>query len=84
MGKVKQHLAGVYNKKEYVVQIRTLKQALNHGLVLKKVHKATKCNQKAWLKPYIHINAEPRKNATTTEARGNYFVSEINSYDKII
>ena len=38
-------------KKEYVIHIRNLKQALNHGLVLEKVHRVIKFNQKAWLKP---------------------------------
>ena len=32
-----------------VIHIRNLKQALNQGLVLKKVHKVIKFNQKAWL-----------------------------------
>ena len=36
---------------EYVIQIINLKQALNHGLVLKKVHKIIKFHQKAWFKP---------------------------------
>ena len=30
-----------------------LKQALNHGLVLKKSHKSHKPNQNAWLKSYM-------------------------------
>ena len=38
-----------------------LKQALNHGLVLKKVHKMIKFNQNAWLKPYIDMNVDLRK-----------------------
>ena len=37
--------------KNYFVHIRALKQVLNHGLVLKKVHEVIKFNQKAWLKP---------------------------------
>ena len=32
--------------------MRNLKQALNHGLILKKVHRVIKFNQKDWLKPY--------------------------------
>ena len=40
---------------DYVVHIRNLKQALNQGLVLKKIHKVIKFNQNAWLKPYIEI-----------------------------
>ena len=36
--------------KNYVVHIRSLKQALNHGLTLKKVHRVNQFNQKTWLK----------------------------------
>ena len=35
--------------------MRNLKQAVNNGLVLKKVHKVIKFNQNAWLKPYIDM-----------------------------
>ena len=38
-----------------------MKQALNHGLKLKKVHRIIEFNQKAWLKPYTDINTELRK-----------------------
>ena len=40
-----------------------LKRALNHGLKLKKVHRVIRFNQKVWLKPYIDMNTELRKNA---------------------
>ena len=46
-----------------VILIRNLKQALNHGLVWKKVHKVMKFNQKAWLKSYIDMNTELRQKA---------------------
>ena len=36
----------VHEKKNYVVHIRSLKQALNHGLILKKVHRVIQFNQK--------------------------------------
>ena len=38
-----------------------LKQALNHGLKLKKVHRIIEFNQEAWFKPYIDMNTELRK-----------------------
>ena len=50
--------------KEYVIHKRNLKQAVNHELVLKKVHRFIKLNQGTWLKPYNDMNTELRKNAT--------------------
>ena len=49
--------------KKYWVLIRALKQASNHGLILKEMHRVIKFNQKAWLKPYIDMNTELRKEA---------------------
>ena len=49
------------NKTEYVIHIRNLKQALNYGLIFKKVHSIIKFNQKAWLKPYIDMNTRLRQ-----------------------
>ena len=56
----------VYNphdKKNYIVHIRALKQALNHELVFKKVHRVIQFNQKTWLKLYIDMNTKLRKKA---------------------
>ena len=47
----------------YVIGIRNVKQALKHGLVLKKVHSVIKFNQKAWLKPYNDMNTKLRRKA---------------------
>ena len=43
-------VCNLYDKKEYVVHMRSLRQALNHGLILKKVHRVIQFHQKAWLK----------------------------------
>ena len=40
------------DKKNYSIHIVALKQALNHGLVFKKVHSVISFRQEAWLKPY--------------------------------
>ena len=53
----------MYDKKNYVVHIRSLKQALNHGPILKKVHRVIQFNQEAWLKPYFDMNTDLRKQA---------------------
>ena len=44
-----------------MVHIKSLKQALNHGLKLKKIYRIIEFNQEAWLKPYIDMNTELRK-----------------------
>ena len=49
------------DKEKYVAHIATLKQALNHGLKLKKVHRVTEFRQEAWLNPYIDMNTKLRK-----------------------
>ena len=45
--KLEKLAANLYDKTEYVIHIRNFKQALTHGLILKKVHKLIKFNQKA-------------------------------------
>ena len=40
------------DKKNYVVHIKALNQALKHGLILEKVHRVIEFKQGAWLKPY--------------------------------
>ena len=51
----------IKDKEIYVVHIRALKQALNHGLILKKVHRVIQFNQEAWLKPYVDINTKKKQ-----------------------
>ena len=57
INKCKKLVCNFHNKKKYVVHIKSLKQALNHGLK-KKIHRIIEFNQKAWLKPYIDMNTE--------------------------
>ena len=61
--KTKKLILNLNDKNKYVVHIRTLQFYLNHGLKLKKIHRAIKFEQKEILKPYIEFNTEKRKNA---------------------
>ena len=56
--KVQKFVANLHDKTKYTMDIRNLKQALNQGFVLKKVHRIIKLNQKAWLKSYIDMNTD--------------------------
>ena len=55
----------LYDKNNDIVHIRSLKQALDYGIILKKVHRVIQLNQEAWLKEYIDLNTELRKQAKT-------------------
>ena len=56
-------VCNLYDKKKLCCSIRSLKQAFSHGLILKKIHRVIQFNQEAWLKPYIDMNNELRKQA---------------------
>ena len=61
--------ANLYDKTEYVIYIRDLKQSLFHELVVKNVHRVIKFNQKAWIKPYNNMNSKLRKKAKNDFAK---------------
>ena len=61
--KIKNLVANLHDKTEYVIHIRDLKQGLNQGSVLKKLHRINKFKQKAWLKSYTDMNKDLRKKA---------------------
>ena len=60
LNKVEKLICSIEDKGKYVMHIKVLKQALNYGLVLKKVHRIIQFNQKDWLKPYVDMNTELR------------------------
>ena len=67
INKCKKLICNLFNKKKYVIHVNSLKQTLNHGLKLKKIHRIIEFNQKEWLKLYIDMNTELRK-----EAKNNF------------
>ena len=54
--KVEKLACSIEDKEKYIMHIRVVKQALNNGLNLKKVHRVIKFQQKPWLKPYTDMN----------------------------
>ena len=52
------------NKKNYVIHIQALNQALQHGLRLDGIHRAIEFDQSPWLKTYIDFNTQLRMAAT--------------------
>ena len=72
VNKVEKLICDIEDRKKYVIHIRALKQAINHGLRVKKVHRIIQFKQKVWLKTYIDMNTELRKN-TKNEFEKDFF-----------
>ena len=53
-----------FDKTGYVVHIKLLQRALNHGLKFKKKHRVIQFDQSAWMKKYVELNIELRKQAS--------------------
>ena len=53
-------------KRHYVAHYKNLKQYLEEGMILKKVHRGIKFYQSSWLEPYIRKNTDLRKLAETS------------------
>ena len=60
VNEIEKLVTSIEDKKKYVIHKSTLTQALNHGLDLKKVHRAITFWQEAWLKLYIDMNTKLR------------------------
>ena len=60
---VEKLVPNLYDKVKYVIHIRALNQALKHGLILEKIHRAIKFDQSDWMKEYIDFNTKLRTKA---------------------
>ena len=67
-------IPNLYYKRKYIVHIRALKQALDHGLVLERIHRCIEFKQSPWMKEYIDFNTRLR-----TSARKDFYKLMNNS-----
>ena len=66
VNKVDKLIPNLNNKEKYVVHHRSLKQYLDLGLKLIKIHRGgVKFNERTWLKDYIQLNTDLRTKGTT-------------------
>jgi len=56
ISKVEKLIPNLNEKKKYVLHHKNLKQYLDLGLTLTKIHRGNVFNENAWLKPYIDLN----------------------------
>ena len=53
----------LYEPKKYVIHYRNLKKIVKLGVIVKNIHQVLTFEQKPWMKPYIELNTEKRKQA---------------------
>ena len=66
------------DKKNYIIHIQALNQALQHGLRLDRIHRAIEFDQSSWLKTYIDFNTQLRT-AATSDLEKDFFKLMNNS-----
>ena len=70
--------------KKCIVHIRTLKQALNHVLVLPKVHRVFEFNQKTWKKSHNSMNTELKEKAKNDSWKNIFKIMKNSVFGKTI
>ena len=60
INRVEKLVPNLYYKHKYVIHIKAFKQAIDHGLVLKRIHRCLEFKQSAWMKEYIDFNTRLR------------------------
>ena len=63
--KTEKLLLTLRDKEKYVIHYRNLQLYLSLGMRLKKVHSVLAFDQEDWMEPYIRLNTELRKKATS-------------------
>lgn len=76
--------ATLEDKTKYIIHYRNLKQAMENGLELKKIHRVLKFYQKAWLAPYINFNNGLRTKATTNAEKDLFKLMNNSIFGKAI
>ena len=78
INKVDKLVSSFLPKKNYVLHYKNLKQYLEEGMILKKVHRGIEFYQSTWMKLYIDKNTKLRKKAKN-DFEKDFFKLMINS-----
>ena len=69
---VEKLIPNLMDKTKYIVHYRNLQLYLSLGMKLKKIHRVLKFDQSPWMEPYIRLNTDLRKIATSDFEKNLY------------
>jgi len=84
INKVEKRIPNVTEKKKYVLHHKNLKQYLDLGLKLTKIHRGISFDEKAWLKPYIELNTNLRSKAQNEFEKDFFKLMNNSAFGKTI
>lgn len=71
-------IPNLFDKSNYIIHYRNLKQCVQHGLIVKSINRVLTFQQSDWLKPFIELNTQLRNNARNSFEK-NFYKLIINS-----
>ena len=80
---VEKLVPNLYYKRKYVIHVRALAQALEHGLVLGRIHRCIELKQSAWMKEYIDFNTRLRTAAKNDFEKDFYKLMNNSVFGKL-
>ena len=72
LAKVEKLVPNLMDKTKYIIHYRNLQLYLSLGMKLKAVHRVLKFDQSPWMEPYIRLNTDLRKKATSDFEKNLY------------
>ena len=82
VNKVDKLIPNLWNKKKYVIHYENLKQYLNLGLKLTKIHRGIKFKESQWLEKYISLNTNFRTKAANDFEKDFFKLMNNSVFDK--
>lgn len=83
-GKFKKLMRTLNDKKNYIIHLKPLQQAIKLGVVVDKIHKILKFKQSNWMKPYIIKNNELRASTSNQFERNLWKLMNNSVFGKTI